>query len=118
MFELVQLFTNILVKAVDWRSISHTVSPGGTKLLSKKTREGEDGWLAALNGAEEQSADRIEANAAKHQVFPDVRVLPLVFLLWQSDLGAAAPITCCSRNTVSLSHSTMPPAQALCMHFQ
>lgn len=52
--------------------------------------------MSAVSGAEEQSAGQIEVNAARHQVFPDVRVLPLVFLLWQSNLGAATPITCCS----------------------
>ncbi len=49
------------------------------------------GWLAAGSGTEEQSAGQIEAKAARHQVLPDVQVLPVVFLLWQTDLGAATP---------------------------
>lgn len=47
----------------------------------KRRREGEDGWLTGwLAGCskwdeEEQSAGQTEANAAGHQVFPDVQVL-------------------------------------------
>lgn len=52
-------------------------------------------WLW-LSGAEEQSAEKIEDNAARHQVFLDVQVLPVAFLLWRSDLRAAIPITCFS----------------------
>ncbi|KAK5864832.1 hypothetical protein PBY51_016043 [Eleginops maclovinus] len=53
-----------------------------------KTKEEERGrgWLAAESGTEEQSAGQTEANAARHQGFPDVRVLPVVFLLEQTDL--------------------------------
>ncbi|KAK1903651.1 Threonine dehydratase mitochondrial [Dissostichus eleginoides] len=49
-----------------------------------KTKEEERGRgrLAAESGTEEQ----IEANAARHPGFPDVRVLPVVFLLEQTDL--------------------------------
>ena len=53
-----------------------------------KTKEEERGRgrLAAESGTEEQSAGQIEANAARHPGFPDVRVLPVVFLLEQTDL--------------------------------
>lgn len=47
------------------------------------------GWLAAVSGTEEHSAGQIEANAARHQVSPDVQALPVVFLLWQTDLGSS-----------------------------
>lgn len=53
----------------------------------KRGRGGEDGWLATVSGAEEQTAGQIEFNAARHQVF-DVQVLPLVFLLGLRDLRA------------------------------
>lgn len=71
---------------------SNTVRPGDMELTLKRRR----GWLAAVSGTEEQSAGQILVNAARHQVFPDVQVMLLEFLLWQSDLGTAAPITCCS----------------------
>lgn len=49
---------------------------------------GGSGGVDAVSGTEEQSAGQIQANTATLQVFPDVRVLPVVFLLWLSDLGA------------------------------
>lgn len=73
--------------------LSSTDCPGDMELRLKMKREGEDGWLR-LSGAEEQSAEKIEANAARHQVFPDVQVLPVAFLFRRMDLRGTIPITC------------------------
>lgn len=74
------------------------------------------GWLVAVSGTEERRAGQIEANAARHQVFPDVQVLPVAFLLWQSDLGAGNSHHMLEHT--SLSHSTKPAAVAGYSHAQ
>lgn len=92
--EQLQLIDLMIIWSRHWAGAANT-SPRKHRVPWRheaKTEEEERGrgwlagWQAAESGTEEQSTGKIEVNTAGYQVFPDVQVLPSVFLLWQSDL--------------------------------